>query len=167
MKGSRIISKELPKPTTHVFSRVVACDPHFCIARAQLDLFPGRHELQQDCNCPDWADVCKHLAAVHYILGERFDEDPFLLFRLRGKTQDEILTSLGTDKVERNTILIPEYTPSPPLTESLSNFWQIGSELAGFSIHITVPESSYPLLERLGGPDFIYARSPTLADAGI
>jgi uncharacterized Zn finger protein len=117
-------------------------------------LFPSKRELIQDCNCPDWADVCKHLAAVHYILAERFDEDPFLLFRLRGKTQDEILASLGTEDGEMGTAVLPKYTPAPPLTESLNTFWQIGAELESFSVHIAPPEEPYPLLERLGEPDF-------------
>src|SRR5215208_307781 len=54
---------------------------------AGVSLFPDRRgELRTSCSCPDWAEVCKHVAAVHYILGDRFDEDPFLLFRLRGRT---------------------------------------------------------------------------------
>ncbi len=123
---------------------------------AKLDLFPGRRELQQDCNCPDWADVCKHLAAVHYILAERFDEDPFLLFRLRGKTQEELLASLGTAAADvAETAVSPEYTPAPPLSQNLVNFWQSGAEAAGFTVHIALPEEPYPVLERLGEPDFL------------
>jgi uncharacterized Zn finger protein len=121
---------------------------------AKLDLFPGRRELKQHCNCPDSAAVCKHLAAVHYILAERFDEDPFLLFRLRGKTQEQILASLGTGDGEMETAVPPEYNPAPPLTESMNNFWQTGPELDDFSVHIVPPEEPYPLLERLGEPDF-------------
>lgn len=119
---------------------------------AKLDLFPSKRELIQDCNCPDWADVCKHLAAVHYILAERFDEDPFLLFRLRGKTQAEILASLGTGDGGMETPAPLEYAPAPPLIESLPNFWQ--TELESFAVHIAPPVEPYPLLERLGEPDF-------------
>ena len=122
---------------------------------AKLDLFPGKRELKQACNCPDWADVCKHLAAVHYILAERFDEDPFLLFRLRGKTQDEIVAALGTGAAEGETAVAPEYTPAPPLGQSLDTFWQIGPQLEQFVVRIAPPEAPYPLLERLGEPDFL------------
>ncbi len=122
---------------------------------AKLDLFPGKRELKQACNCPDPASVCKHLAAVHYILAERFDEDPFLLFRLRGKTQEEIVAALGTDDMAGETAVAPEYLPAPPLSESLPTFWQIGPELDQFSVHIAPPEMRYPLLERLGEPDFL------------
>jgi uncharacterized Zn finger protein len=121
---------------------------------ANVSLFPGRQELEQDCNCPDWVAVCKHLAAVHYILAERFDADPFLLFRLRGKTQEEILASLGTGATP-DSFPAPEYAPAPPLAESLATFWMSGPELAQFRAHITLPETPYPILERLGDPDFL------------
>ena len=121
---------------------------------AKLDLFPARRELIQECSCPDPAAVCKHLAAVHYILAERFDEDPFLLFRLRGKAQEEILASLGTTQDEVETAVSTEYIPALPLSESLQNFWQPGPELESFAVHIAPAEEPYPLLERLGDPDF-------------
>ena len=121
---------------------------------AKLDLFPSRRELVQDCNCPDWADVCKHLAAVHYILAERFDEDPFLLFRLRGKAQEDILASLGSGLAEVETAVPPEYSPAPPLSESVDSFWQTGPALENFAVRIAPDEEPYPLLERLGDPDF-------------
>ncbi len=122
---------------------------------ARLDLFPSRRELKQSCNCPDSAAVCKHLAAVHYILAERFDEDPFLLFRLRGISQDELLASLGTGEMVADVDTAPEYAPAPPLAESLENFWMAGQALTTLAIHITPPEASYPVLDRLGEPDFL------------
>ncbi|VAW31140.1 hypothetical protein MNBD_CHLOROFLEXI01-3079 [hydrothermal vent metagenome] len=122
-----------------------------------LSLFPTVRDLTQDCNCPDWAEVCKHLAAVQYILAERFDEDPFLLFRLRGKTQDEILVALrklqGVGGVEETSV--PEYDPPPPLSDSLNDFWGIGEEIAHFQTQIDAPESPYPALARLGAPPFM------------
>ncbi|MCB8977600.1 MAG: hypothetical protein H6657_09285 [Ardenticatenaceae bacterium] len=121
---------------------------------AKLDLFPGRRELIQECSCPDPAGVCKHLAAVHYILAERFDEDPFLLFRLRGKVQEEILASLGSGLADTETAVLSEYNPASPLSASLNNFWRIGSEMESFAVHIAPAEEPYPLLERLGDPDF-------------
>jgi uncharacterized Zn finger protein len=47
-------------------------------------LFPGPREMTLDCSCPDWAEMCKHVAAVLYGVGTRLDESPELLFRLRG-----------------------------------------------------------------------------------
>lgn len=121
----------------------------------KLDLFPGAGELNQVCNCPDWAAVCKHLAAAHYILAQRFDEDPFLLFRLRGKTQEQIVEALGTTKDQEDTAFVSEYTHAPPLVASFPEFWQSGPELDEFAVRIATPEESYPLLERLGDPDFM------------
>ncbi|MEZ4638529.1 MAG: SWIM zinc finger family protein [Caldilineaceae bacterium] len=64
-------------------------------AAAGVSLFPAQgSDLETACSCPDFANPCKHVAATHYILGERFDADPFLLFRLRGRSQDEIFASL-------------------------------------------------------------------------
>ena len=51
-------------------------------------------DLETDCSCPDVANPCKHIAAVYYLLGEEFDRDPFLIFRLRGMTREELLRVL-------------------------------------------------------------------------
>jgi uncharacterized Zn finger protein len=58
-------------------------------------LFPSPAQISMDCSCPDWADMCKHLAAVLYGVGARFDERPELLFALRGVDHLELL-SAGT-----------------------------------------------------------------------
>lgn len=47
-------------------------------------LFPRPQEISFQCSCPDWALMCKHVAAVLYGIGHRFDEDPRLFFELRG-----------------------------------------------------------------------------------
>ncbi len=59
-----------------------------------LDLLPGPGELQPRCTCPDWADPCKHAAAVCYLFADVLDEDPFALFTLRGRGRDEVLAGL-------------------------------------------------------------------------
>ncbi|WNZ62067.1 SWIM zinc finger family protein [Myxococcus sp. MxC21-1] len=62
---------------------------------AGVSLFPrSREELVTDCSCPDWGDPCKHVAAMHYVLGEALDRDPFLLFELRGRTKEQVLSAL-------------------------------------------------------------------------
>jgi len=61
---------------------------------AGVSLFPKAEvELMTECSCPDYANPCKHVASVHFILGEQFDEDPFLLFRLRGRSQEQIMAA--------------------------------------------------------------------------
>jgi uncharacterized Zn finger protein len=58
-------------------------------------LFPRtRAELKTSCDCPDYGDPCKHVAAVHYVLGDALDRDPFLLFELRGRTREQVLGAL-------------------------------------------------------------------------
>lgn len=63
---------------------------------SDLSLFPDkRTDLKTDCSCPDWSNPCKHIAAVFYLLGEEFDRDPFLIFKLRGMERDELIGLLG------------------------------------------------------------------------
>ncbi len=54
-------------------------------------LFPGPGEIKIDCSCPDWAGLCKHLAAVLYGVGVRLDDAPELLFKLRGVDHHELI----------------------------------------------------------------------------
>jgi len=55
-------------------------------------LFPKPKQIHFNCNCPDWADMCKHIAAVLYGVGARLDESPELLFTLRGVDQNELIS---------------------------------------------------------------------------
>lgn len=59
----------------------------------QQGLFPLPGEMNLDCSCPDWADMCKHVAAVLYGVGARLDEKPELLFHLRGVDHEELITA--------------------------------------------------------------------------
>lgn len=54
-------------------------------------LFPSPKEIHFDCSCPDYAVMCKHVAAVLYGIGARLDEDPLLFFRLRGADVEELV----------------------------------------------------------------------------
>jgi len=57
----------------------------------QQGLFPLPGQMEFDCSCPDWADMCKHVAAVLYGVGARLDQQPELLFRLRQVNHEELL----------------------------------------------------------------------------
>ena len=59
-----------------------------------VDLLPGPGELQPRCSCPDWADPCKHSAAVCYLVADVLDADPFGLFLLRGLDRDAVLSGV-------------------------------------------------------------------------
>ncbi|WP_420240132.1 hypothetical protein ACOBR2_21245 (plasmid) [Telmatobacter bradus] len=65
------------------------------ICQQQSGLFPSPKEIELACNCPDWAEMCKHIAAVLYGVGARLDQQPELLFRLREVDEKELLASAG------------------------------------------------------------------------
>lgn len=56
-------------------------------------LFPRPNEIELMCSCPDWATMCKHVAAVLYGVGSRLDHQPELLFLLRGVDAQELISA--------------------------------------------------------------------------
>ena len=64
-------------------------------------LFPTPREIHFDCSCPDWASMCKHVAAALYGVGARLDEDPSLFFTLRGIAIDDIITQTVADTTQK------------------------------------------------------------------
>jgi len=67
------------------------------ICQEGAGLFPSPAEIELNCSCPDWADMCKHVAAVLYGIGARLDEKPELLFLLRGVDEKELLAQAASD----------------------------------------------------------------------
>ena len=67
---------------------------------AENGLFPSPKEISFNCSCPDWAIMCKHVAAVMYGIGVRFDENPFFFFELRGIDVDRFINVALESKVE-------------------------------------------------------------------
>jgi uncharacterized Zn finger protein len=67
------------------------------VCREGDGLFPAPREIKLSCSCPDWADMCKHVAAVLYGIGARLDEKPALLFELRGVDENELLAEAGQE----------------------------------------------------------------------
>ncbi|MDE3174879.1 MAG: hypothetical protein KGM15_02075 [Pseudomonadota bacterium] len=76
------------KLSTHVMERV---------CRKGDGLFPAPAEIRMSCSCPDWAGMCKHVAATLYGIGARLDDDPDLLFTLRGVDRAELVSTVGAD----------------------------------------------------------------------
>ena len=64
-------------------------------------LFPSPKEISFSCSCPDWAMMCKHVAAVMYGIGLRFDENPFYFFTLRGIDADRFIGVALENSVEK------------------------------------------------------------------
>jgi uncharacterized Zn finger protein len=129
-------------------------------AAAGVSLFPDkRGDLVTNCSCPDWVNPCKHVAATHYILGEQFDEDPFLLFRLRGRGQEQILEAVRRRRADEEAIEdeLEEEEPEEviPLEDTLPSFWEMGDPLESFPLTIKPPAVTLPILKRLGEPAFI------------
>ena len=65
------------------------------ICRQNQGLFPRPPEIKLSCSCPDYASMCKHVAAVLYGVGTRLDKEPELLFRLRAVDEKDLLANLG------------------------------------------------------------------------
>jgi uncharacterized Zn finger protein len=66
------------------------------ITRPGDGLFPQPSEIELDCSCPDWAEMCKHVAAALYGVGSRLDQKPELLFVLRGVDHLELVDQAGS-----------------------------------------------------------------------
>lgn len=67
----------------------------------QGGLFPEPKEIAFNCSCPDWALMCKHVAAALYGVGARFDENPLLFFELRGLDVGRLIDVTLADRVEK------------------------------------------------------------------
>ncbi len=73
------------------------------VTDSKSGLFPLSKEIRLSCSCPDYAVMCKHVAAVLYGVGARLDRDPALLFLLRGVKQDELIRANAQEAVNRAT----------------------------------------------------------------
>ncbi|MBI3615882.1 MAG: SWIM zinc finger family protein [Candidatus Omnitrophica bacterium] len=81
--SAKLLSGEMPQEIEQTCRQV------------KLWLFPrSKRDLSTDCSCPDWENPCKHIAAAYYILAQEFDRDPFLLFKIRGLSRQELLSGL-------------------------------------------------------------------------
>jgi uncharacterized Zn finger protein len=149
--AARLLSGEMPRNIEEAFAEV------------EVPLFPvSERELGTDCSCPDWANPCKHIAAVYYLLAERFDDDPFLIFKLRGRTREEIIEILREKRVQTlpavDSITIEagssQESAAIPLEECLDRFWQAGEALDSFTVDPALPDVEHAVLKRLGDAPF-------------
>jgi uncharacterized Zn finger protein len=101
---------------------------------------------------------------VYYLLGEQFDADPFLLFRLRGKSKDEIMAMLRARRTaaEPSPEIVEETKRKPrapaepviPLEKCLDRFWDAVENLDDFAVKIEAPTVDAVPVKRLGAPGF-------------
>ncbi|MGB3513188.1 MAG: SWIM zinc finger family protein [Microcoleaceae cyanobacterium] len=148
---AKLLAGEMPQNIEEVF------------AANGLRLFPFTlDEIHSECDCPDSARVCKHIAAVYYILGDRFSDDPFLLFQLRGRTKQQILEALRQSRgqsedenaTERATIKQEKKQESPTSAikelVNFEKFWEYNQQLDSSLVVITPPPSNETVLDVLG-----------------
>ena len=140
--AARLLSGEMPEHIEEVFASVGA------------SLFPAAtDDMRTTCSCPDDANPCKHIAAVHYLLGERFDEDPFLMFLLRGRGRDEIIAALRARRAGPETEAAPEAEQA--VEPDVSTFWSAPPQTEEVALHFALPESDALPVKRLGPPPFV------------
>jgi uncharacterized Zn finger protein len=97
------------------------------VTRPERGLFPSPKEIDLDCSCPDWADLCKHVAASLYGVGARLDQNPELLFLLRGVDPADLISTISAAEAVRQTAA-PAGAPALTDEEMADVF---GIELAG------------------------------------
>ena len=126
---SRLLLNEIPDDIEKTFQSL------------NLTLLPGsQKDFKTSCSCPDWSNPCKHIAGVYYLVAAELDQDPFLLFELRGLSRQDLIKELSKSPLgqalsaelqSEQTALEPAisyYTPLETLPTSdntdLREFWQ-------------------------------------------
>lgn len=125
-------------------------------ARAGIDLFPDRwSKLHASCNCPDWENPCKHLAAVLYVFADQLDADPWLLLTWRGRTRDQLLAHLDALSPTARTDGLPVWWPLVPGSTDLDHLrWRPPTA--------SPPTSPDAVLGRLAHLDVTFADRPII-----
>ncbi len=83
---TKLLDGEFPKELQEVFTE------------KGKGLFPSPREINFNCSCPDWASMCKHIAAALYGIGSRLDDDPSLFFTLRKVKLDDLISDVVKGK---------------------------------------------------------------------
>eukprot|EP00831_Metopus_contortus_P078216 TRINITY_DN7520_c0_g2_i1.p1 TRINITY_DN7520_c0_g2~~TRINITY_DN7520_c0_g2_i1.p1 ORF type:complete len:303 (-),score=79.59 TRINITY_DN7520_c0_g2_i1:133-1041(-) len=122
------------------------------LCRKTDGMFPAPKEIKMICNCPDWADLCKHLAAVLYGVGARLDAQPELFFLLRGVDQNELLSAGVADT------LVDAATPAAIADDELNNIF--GIELDTLDDEIIPLPVPLPVKRKPGRPKKVAAATP-------
>lgn len=142
--SAKLLAGEMPPDIEDVF------------AANGLRLFPFKlDDVHSRCSCPDKANPCKHIGAVYYMLGDRFSEDPFVLFQLRGRTQQQIITTLRQlrSQTEENAEQKDQEETTVKINSDVPNieqFWNYSEQLESSLVVITPPPSSETVLDVLG-----------------
>ncbi|MBA2748217.1 MAG: SWIM zinc finger family protein, partial [Tatlockia sp.] len=141
--AAKLLAGEMPQNIEEVFTS------------NGVSLFPfSLSDIRSKCSCPDKANPCKHIGAVYYQLGDRFSEDPFVLFQLRGSSKDKIIAALRQLRSNSNTEEAPEinsnFAPNRSYTPNIAQFWRYDRPLDPNLVVIAPPVSSESILDVLG-----------------
>ena len=126
---SKLLMNEMPDNIEETF------------AEFGLHLLPyNSKDFDTDCSCPDWSNPCKHIAGVYYLVASEIDNDPFLLFELRGLSRDKLhkeliksplgqILSQGLTNEELTPEIVESYYTKPTLSTfktkiNPQEFWQ-------------------------------------------
>jgi uncharacterized Zn finger protein len=141
--AAKLLAGEMPQNIEEVFTS------------NGLSLFPFTlSDVHSKCSCPDKANPCKHVGAVYYQLGDRFSEDPFVLFQLRGRTKEQIISDLRqlrSAKIENKVTETPQAQKpiSNQVSINLNACWQYNEPLES-SLVVIAPSTSETVLDILG-----------------
>ena len=147
---AQLLAGEMPESIEAVFTA------------SGLSLFPFTlNEVRSRCSCPDKANPCKHIAAVYYQLGDRFSEDPFIIFQLRGRTKNQIIESLRQIRSKAavsNRAIQAELAKMVDTVTALGDnaatatkgFWQYDEPLESSLVAIVPPSEQKTVLDILG-----------------
>ncbi|MBD3882677.1 SWIM zinc finger family protein [Phormidium tenue FACHB-886] len=140
--SAKLLSGEMPQNIEEVFTA------------NGLSLFPyTKFDIHSKCSCPDPANPCKHIGAVYYLLGDRFSEDPFVLFQLRGRAKEQIITALRQLRSagsETNTAVPEEQTEAGDQPINPEAFWHYNEQLEPSLVVVAPSPSSETVLDVLG-----------------
>ncbi len=160
--AAKLLAGEMPQNIEEVFTA------------NGLSLFPFTlSDVRSKCSCPDKANPCKHVGAVYYQLGDRFSEDPFVLFQLRGRSKDQIISDLR----KLRSVASPDASLHPELTDKLEaiapkynvkidSFWQYNEPLES-SLVVIAPSVSETVLDVLGSIPLAKEEDNGLTSPGV
>ncbi|MEL7419157.1 MAG: SWIM zinc finger family protein [Cyanobacteria bacterium J06555_3] len=148
--SAQLLAGEMPETIEAVFTA------------SGLSLFPFTlNDVRSRCNCPDKANPCKHIAAVYYQLADRFSEDPFIIFQLRGRTKNQIIERLRQIRSQKakkalkaplpaSTVAKLNLTIAQDAKEEPQGFWQYNEPLESSLVAIVPPMEQKTVSDILG-----------------
>lgn len=151
--AAKLLAGEMPQEIEQAFDK------------AGVSLFPKKsRDLKTACSCPDSSNPCKHIAAVYYLLGEEFDRDPFLIFRLRGMEREELIKMVGAEPAavkkapdagaDEAATEAEEPVAAEPLPADTAGYWSSCQVADDFFGEVRTPPAPAALVKRLGSLPF-------------